>query len=99
MSSPWVGDPEAVSADKGGWMKEAYRWKPVLARGLPPKHPRVNPLDLPFQRNPSLCLSDVLDDAFARLHHSPLEDLLGNILGIFSPSGRARGKVSPVQRA
>ncbi len=80
-------------------MKEARRWKWAIVRGLPPKFTEMRRLGFPFERNPSLSLSSVLDDAFARFYHSPLEDLLGGILGIFSSGGRTRGKVSPAQRA
>jgi hypothetical protein len=47
--------------------------------------------DFPFRRNPSLCLQAVLDDAYAELHHSALEDLFEGILGIFSLGPRGRG--------
>ncbi len=83
-------------------MKEPRRWKWVI-RGLPPKFLRTNRVDFPLERNPSRCLHDLLDDAFARFYHSPLDDIIEGLRGIFYPSTRGRGaspKVSqPAQRA
>ena len=83
----------------GGGMKEARRWKWAFVRGLPPKFLGINPLEFPFERNPSRCLQGVLDDAFSRYYHSPLDDILEGIRGIFYPSTRGRAKVRAAQRA
>jgi hypothetical protein len=59
--------------------------------GFPPKYlrrSRILQSGFPFARNGSLSLQRVLDDAFARVYHSPLEDLLDGFLGLFSLGSR-----------
>jgi hypothetical protein len=72
---------------------------PAVVGGLPPKFLRrslVMMSGFPFARNGSLSLQRVLDDAFARCYHNPLEDLLGGFLGLFSlgPRASARGNLA-----
>jgi hypothetical protein len=64
----------------------------TVVKGLPPKSWRRSWMirsGFPFARNGSLCLQDVLDDAFARSHHNAFEDLLEGFLGLFSIGPRA----------
>ncbi len=79
---------EAVDQEVG--MEEIRKW--TAACGLPPKSwrkPRMIQIGFPFARNRSLCLQHVLDDAFARFYHNPLEGLLEGFLGLFSHGSRA----------
>ncbi len=69
--------------------------KGTIVGGLPPKFWRRAGMlhsGFPFARNRSLSLQRVLDDAFARIYHNPLEDLIDGLLGLFSLGPRAAGR-------
>jgi hypothetical protein len=73
----------------------------TVVKGLPPKSWRRSWMirsGFPFARNGSLCLEDVLDDAFARSHHNAFEGLLEGFLGFFSIGPRSSTRLDPPKR-
>jgi hypothetical protein len=82
--------PVPESIEEGWEVGESRMW--AVVRGLPPKFWRRSSMirsGFPFARNGSLCLENVLDDAFTRSNQNPLEEILGGFLGLFSLGPKA----------
>lgn len=92
--------PQLETAEEAS--RQVGRKAQTVVKGLPPKswrHSWMIRSGFPFARNRSLCLQDVLDDAFARSHHNAFEDLLEGFLGFFSIGSRtSTTRVDPAKR-